>query len=83
MADESVQPVPWVFCVSIFSRGEARDRRGRDQQVGRVRALRVPALDQHGLRADAEQRARLRAHLVFGGGERRRRAGRPPRAGSA
>ena len=83
MAEESVQPVPCVFLVSIFSAVKrATASRVTSRSVASAR-LRVAALDQHGVGAEREQRLRLRAHLVFVLREGRVGAARRPRAGSA
>ena len=70
IADDSVQPVPCVFAVSICSAASRATAFGVDQQVDRFRALRMPALDQHRLRAEREQPLGLLAHLGFVARER-------------
>ena len=70
-ADDSVQPVPWVFAWRRAAPRAARPPSGVDQQVDAFGPLRVAALDQHGVGAEREQRLGLRAHLVFVCGERR------------
>ena len=71
IADDSVQPVPWVFWVA--TRGAARRGTpcGLDQEVDASGAAAVAALDQHRAGAEREQALGLRAHRGFVGGDRR------------
>ena len=47
MADDSVQPVPWVFFVAMRGARQVLERLGVAIDVGAVRPVEVPALEQH------------------------------------
>ena len=65
MADDSVQPVPWVLRVVDARRLEAQHALAIDQDIDGLVPFGMAALDQHGLRAEPPKRLGLRRHLLF------------------
>ena len=65
MADDSVQPVPWVFLVATRGVASRVNDAGMHQHVDAFGALAVAALDQHRARAAIAQAPGLRQHLVL------------------
>ena len=55
MADDSEQPVPWVFLVAMRGAASAMAPLGRDEIVDALGALPVAALDQHRAAAHRQQ----------------------------
>ena len=65
IADESVQPVPWLLRVAMRGAASRVHAARVDQKIDALRPLAVTALDQHGARAERQQTLGLRAHLGF------------------
>ena len=83
IAADSVQPVPCVWRVSMRGPHEALDAGGVAQDVDRLLAAAVPALDQHGAAAERTAAPGLRDRLGLARGLLASRAGARPRAGWA
>ena len=63
IAEESVQPVPWVWRVRSPRGLEPARARRRQQQVGALVTAEVATLQQHAAGAEAQQPGRHRGHL--------------------
>ena len=70
MADDSVQPEPWVFLVAMRGAGKPQHFAGLEEKIDAFRAAAMAAFDEHRTGPQAEQLLRLRAHLVFVAGRR-------------
>ena len=77
IAEDSVQPVPWVWRVGRRGRLEPDLGLVGEQQVGAVVAAQMAALEQDIGRPERAQARRRRYHLRAIGRRRARRAGRP------
>ncbi len=83
MADDNVQPVPWVFGWRCAARRDAR-RALADQQIDALGAVEtVAALDQHVTRAERQDLPRPAPHVGLAARQRRVGQRRGFRAGSA